>query len=108
MLSSTSATSGPAPLLDPLDRISIAYLTLPLAIFLVGWFHWWVALPLLGCTAYALRPLLAGRWSMVNRVPVTRLQFGVALVVGCSWTLFGGADHIAFANADWHIRDAVL
>jgi hypothetical protein len=108
MLSSTSATSGSAPLLDPLDRISIAYLTLPLAIFLVGWFQWWMALPLLGCTAYALRPLLGERWSMVNRVPVTRLQFSVALVVGCSWTLFGGADHIAFANADWHIRDAVL
>jgi hypothetical protein len=29
--------------LAPLDRVTIGYLTLPLFIFLIGWFEWWAA-----------------------------------------------------------------
>jgi hypothetical protein len=36
------------------------------------------------------------------------LQLGIAVVIGCAWTVFGGTDHLVFANADWHVRDAVL
>jgi hypothetical protein len=94
--------------LDPLDRVAIGYLILPLVIFLAGWFEWWAALPLIACTAYALRPLIA-KWPVAGtRLPVTPLQLTVAVVVGCGWTVFGGTDHLVFANADWHIRDAVL
>ena len=33
--------------LDILDRLAVAFLALPLGIFLVGWFELWAALPLL-------------------------------------------------------------
>src|SRR5882762_12038189 len=113
MLDPTRVTSEPAFALDPLDRIAVAYLTLPLAIFLLGWFEWWVAVPLVICIAYSLRPLLAARAASsptptAIRVPVTSMQLAVAVAVGCGWTLLGGTDHLVFANADWHIRDAVL
>ncbi|HWS65304.1 MAG TPA: hypothetical protein VN325_21325 [Steroidobacteraceae bacterium] len=106
-------TSEPAFALDPLDRIAVAYLTLPLAIFLLGWFEWWVAVPLVVCMAYSLRPSLGARAATsptptAIRVPVTSLQLTVAVIVGCGWTLLGGTEHLVFANADWHIRDAVL
>ena len=94
--------------LDPLGRATIGYLCLPLVIFLAGWFEWWVALPLIACTAYALRPLIGRRSNAGSRLPVTRLQLMVAVAVGCGWTVFGGTDHLLFANADWHIRDAVM
>jgi hypothetical protein len=94
--------------LDPLDRVVIGYLTVPLVIFLAGWFEWWAALPLIACTAYAVRPLIA-KWPVAGTsLPVTPLHLTVAVVVGCGWTALGGTDHLVFANADWHIRDAVL
>jgi hypothetical protein len=94
--------------LDLLDRVAIGYLTLPLLIFLAGMFEWWAALPLIACTAYALKPLIAN-WPVAStRMPVTSLQLGVAVVVGCGWAVCGGTDHLVFTNADWHIRDAVL
>jgi hypothetical protein len=108
----TTNTSAPASVssldpLDPLDRIAIAYLTLPLVIFLMGWFEVWAAVPLLACAAYALAPL-AGRAPGATRMPITRLQLAVAIGVGCAWTVCGGTGHFVFANADWHLRDAVL
>jgi hypothetical protein len=96
------------PALDPLDRAAVAYLTLPLLIFLVGWFEWWAAVPLAACLVYALRPLFAALPLAALRPPVTRGQLLAAVAVGCGWTLFAGAGHFLFANADWHVRDAVL
>ncbi len=93
--------------LDPLDRTVIAYLAVPLVIFLAGWFQAWAAVPLLVCVAYALKPLAAGLPGAPAR-PVTRGQLSVALVVACAWTVCGGIGHWVFANADWHVRDAVL
>jgi hypothetical protein len=102
-----SGNSALAPSLDLLDRAAIAYLTLPLVIFLATWLQWWVAVPLLICMAYSLRPMLAAL-PAASRLPVTPLQLWVAVVAGCGWTILGGADHLVFANADWHVRDSVL
>jgi hypothetical protein len=108
MFSPATPISGPVSALDPLDRAAIGYVVLPLFIFLAGWLEWWAALPLIACSAYALKPLI-GNWGVAGvRPPVTRLQLGVAVAAGCAWTVFGGTDHLVFANADWHIRDAVL
>ena len=94
--------------MDPLDRLAVAYLTLPLAIFLIGWCEAWAAVPLLACVMYALRPLAAGLPVRGARRPTTRLQLIIAIAVGCAWTACGGTGHFVFANADWHVRDAVL
>ena len=99
--------ASPSPL-DPLDRIVIAYLAVPLVIFLAGWFEAWAAVPLVACVAYALKALLSGLPGAPARWPVTRLQLSVALAVGCAWTVCGGIGHWVFANADWQVRDAVL
>jgi len=100
--------NAPAAPFDLLDRAAIGYLCLPLIIFLAGWFEWWAALPLIACTTYALRSLIA-KWPIgAPQFPVTALQLAVAGIVGCAWTVFGGIDHLVFTNSDWHIRDAVL
>lgn len=94
-----------APSLDVLDRLALAYLLLPLAIFLAGWFKIWAALPLLGCLVYSLKALIG---IGPARLEPTRAQVAIAVTVACAWTVCGGTAHLVFANADWHVRDAVL
>lgn len=93
--------------LAPLDRLVIAYLTLPLFIFLIGWFEWWAAAVLVGCSAYALRPLVRNRDPAIQAA-LTPRQIVIAVGIGTAWSVLGGTDHIFFANSDWHTRDAVL
>jgi hypothetical protein len=92
--------------LDLLDRLAVLYIVLPLPIFLFGWLEIWAAVPLALCAGYSLRtlaaPLPARPW------PVSGTHLVVAAAVGCAWTVFGGTGHLVFANADWHLRDAVL
>jgi hypothetical protein len=96
------------PSLDLLDRVAIAYLALPLVIFILGWLELWAAVPLVACVAYALKPLLRPASGRGKNFPVTPLHLTLAVGVGIGWTVFGGAGHLLFANPDWHIRDAVL
>jgi hypothetical protein len=93
--------------LTPLDRTAIAYIILPLFVFVIGWFEWWAAVIFVVLCAYAVRSLFIRRQGSF-RVPLTSQQIAIAVVVGCAWTVLGGTDHLLFANADWHIRDAVL
>ena len=47
------ATHDATPKLSALHRLTILYLMLPVLIWLLGWFHWWLGLPaavLLGLT----------------------------------------------------------
>lgn len=112
MFSPATPVSEPVSSLDPLDRAAIGYVVLPLFIFLAGWLEWWAALPLLACTGYALRAMLAplpvSLRAPGSRPPITRLQLLVAVSVGCAWTVCAGAGHLLYANADWFVRDAVL
>lgn len=102
------STTDVPPALAPLDRIVVAYVALPLFIFLVGWFEWWVAAILVLCSAYALRTNFI-RWNeRAARAPITTQQIAIAVIAGCAWTVLGGSDHLFFANMDWHVRDAVL
>jgi hypothetical protein len=105
--STPAANPGALPL-PALDRLVIAYLALPLAIFLAGWLQLWAALPLLACLAYCLRPLFGIPANGAQIVPVTRLHLIVAIAAGLAWTYFGGTAHFVFANTDWYVRDAVL
>jgi hypothetical protein len=93
--------------LAPLDLLAIGYLTLPLFIFLIGWFEWWAAAIFVVLSAYALRPMFSGRGG-ARLPPLTLQQVAIAVGIGCAWTVLGGTDHLFFANSDWHLRDAVL
>ncbi len=57
---------------------------------------------------YALWPLSAACRGRRFRRRLAGWQVALAIAVGCAWTSFGGTGHWVFANADWHIRDAVL
>ena len=52
-------------------RLAIVYLMLPVMIWLVGWFHWWLGLPAVLLLALALRKALLGSWRVSLR-PVLR------------------------------------
>ncbi len=43
-------------------RLAIAYLTLPLLIWLPGWLEWWIGVPSAIALAWALQRALRGRW----------------------------------------------
>lgn len=92
--------------LDLLDRLAVLYIVLPLPIFLFGWLDIWAAVPLALCAGYSLKPLAASL--PARRWPVSATHLAVAVAVGCAWTVCGGTGHLVFANADWHLRDAVL
>ena len=108
MFRTIKAEPGPSCALDLLDRVVIAYLLLPLLLFLFGWLELWVAVPLALCVLYTLRPLVGSLPTDASRFPISRLHLTVACLVGCLWTVFGGIGHFFFANTDWHIRDSVL
>jgi hypothetical protein len=96
---------------DGLDRAVVAYLFLPLVIFLAGWLAPWAAVPLLVCVAYAvvvgLRPRTCA-CPVPAGAPLTPRAMAVAIAAGSVWAAVGGTDHWVFANADWHMRDALL
>jgi hypothetical protein len=94
--------------LDALDRVVVLYLGLPVGIFLAGWLQPWAAIPLLLCLGYGLYPLAAPGGTHDPRGGLSRWQVAIAIAIGCAWTVCGGTGHWVFANADWHIRDAVL
>ena len=100
-----------AATIDALDRAAIGYLLLPLILFLAGWLVLAVAVPLLACVLYAARPLYLGgnaRPAGGRPVGLTGPHLAVAVLVGSVWAVLGGTDHWVFANADWHMRDALL
>lgn len=105
-MSDMNVTAGRA--LDRLDRIVIAYILLPLPIFLLGWLKLWVALPLVACLLYAARSLFKSAASAQTSPGLTRWQLSSAVLIAVVWTLLGGTGHFFFTNGDWHIRDAVL
>ncbi len=96
--------------LDRLDRLALVYLLLPLAIFLASWFEIWAALPLLAGFFYSIKGLIRPRRfeRAVDAPAPTRTHLAIAVVAACLWTACGGTGHLVFANADWHVRDAVL
>ena len=100
----TSVSTSPA--LGWLDRLTLAYVALPLLLFLPGWFQLWLWVPLLAALVYTLLPDITG-WRELPRRALRSPQI-MAITLACVWTVLGGTAHLFYANADWHTRDAVL
>jgi len=101
-----SSTSKPLPLLH---RLAIAYLLLPVAVFLLGWFQWWLALPFTVLLVIAISPLLRGPW----RPDLSRdrlLRHAAILGLALAWLMLTGAGGVfdTNTNADWIKNDAIL
>lgn len=102
------AVPAPDRPLGVLDGIVVLYLVLPVAIFILGWVEPWAAVPLFLCLLFTLKPLALTCRGHGFAPGLSRWQVATAILAGCAWTLTGGIGHWVFANADWHIRDAVL
>lgn len=88
---------------DGITLLALAFLGLPLLIFLATWLK-----PIYGMAGIGLM-LLAAR-SVAGRFraewPVHHLA--VFAVIALAWAAMGGGSHFVYANPDWHVRDAVL
>ncbi len=92
----------PLPLLH---RCAILYLTVPVLIWLVGWFEWWFGVPAALLVGLALAPALRGGWRP-QRPSAAALGI-VALGFACTMlTAHGGV--FDGQNFDWPDRRALL
>ena len=85
---SASLTAGrrdaPAePELPMLHRLAVVYLMLPVVVWLVGWFEWWLGLPAAALLVGALRRPLSGRWRLRAPTPAE----AAVLAVAALWVL---------------------
>ena len=88
-----------------LHRVAIVYLLLPVFIWLVGWFEWWVGLPTAVLLGAGLRPALAGPWRMTVPRPATV----ALLLLAVGWTLLTAAGGVFDGNnPDWLDHRALL
>jgi hypothetical protein len=89
----------------PLHAISLAYLFLPLVLFVAGWLRPPLALfflALLAATGWAMRRELAWRVALPARSVI------VAAIVALGWTALSGVAGLGNRNPDWVKHDAVL
>lgn len=72
---------GHAPL-PVVERIAIAYLMVPVFVWLLGWFEWWFAIPACAALGVCLLPVLTGPWRVRCRPGAFALAF-----VAFAWTM---------------------
>ena len=95
-------SAPPAPALPIAYRLALLYLTLPLALWLLGWFRWWVGLPATALLAWALGPVVAGSWRARPRPAAWGL-----MAVAWIWIMLSPAGGL-FAGLDWTKHYALL
>ena len=86
------------------QRLAILYLVLPVAVWLIGWFHWWLSLPAVCLIALSLRRPLMGTWK-TSPIPTTALLLVVALVFV---VVTPAAGIFEVNNFDWDKHRAVF
>ena len=85
-------------------RLAIAYLMLPVMIWLVGWFHWWLGVPAVLLLALALRKALLGSWRVSLR-PFT----WALLLIAFGWVMATAAGGVFdINNPDMEKHRAIL
>ena len=91
------ARSCDARALPVAHRLALLYLMLPVVAWLLGWFRWYVGVPLALLLAVALRPALSGPWRGWPR-PATWGHALAALV----WVMLTGAGSVFDdLTSDW-------
>jgi hypothetical protein len=88
-----------------LHRLAIIYLLLPVLVFILGWFQWWLGVPAALLIAYSLWPLLRG--GCVWRMSASNVA---VILLAVAWVLLTGAGGVfdTNTNADWIKNDAIL
>ena len=81
-----------------LHRLAIAYLLLPLGVWLVGWFEWWFGVPAVVLLCAGFGRALGGSW--MSRPSTASL---VAMALAFCWVMATAAGGIFdLENGDWH------
>ena len=90
--------------LPVLHRITVAYLMLPVVVWLLGWFHWWLGIPAAAALVAGLWRVMAGSWRMSIRPRVLGL-----LLVAFGWIMLTAAGGVFDGhNGDWDKHRGVL
>ena len=84
-------------------RLAMAYLLAPVAVWLLGWFHWWVGVPATALLAVGVWKALSGSWRW-RRPSRTTIVLAVAAGIWVMTTPAGGV----FTNIEWNAHRAVL
>ncbi len=87
-----------------LHRLAIIYLTLPVAVWLVGWFEWWFGIPAVAALAAGLWKAMLGSWR--GRLSPVALAAAMIALGYVMLTAAGGA--LDLDNWDWHKHRAIL
>lgn len=85
-------------------RLALLYLAVPLGIWLIGWFEWWVGAPMAALLAVAFGGALRGRW----RPSISRLGVGVALLMFGFVLSFPAGGLFTPEGQDWVHHRALL
>ena len=85
-------------------RLAIAYLLTPVAVWLLGWFQWWVGVPATVLLVVGSWKALSGSWRLRRPSPTT-----VVLVVAAgAWVLATPAGGVFTEASDWPTHRAIL
>ena len=108
----TQGERAPSSHPDPLPvvhRLAILYLVLPVAIWLVGWFHWWLGIPAVLLMAAALgSAMLPGRQFSSWRISFTPTT-GALLLLALVWVMAtAGGGVFDVNNYNWDRNRALL
>ena len=85
-------------------RLAMAYLLAPVAVWLLGWFHWWVGVPATALLAVGVWKALSGSWRW--RRP-SRTTVALALVAG-AWVVPMTIGGMFIMSGDWPPHRAIL
>ena len=98
------ASVGGAPPLPLAHRLALLYLAVPLGVWLVGWFEWWIGVPLAALLGAALLGAMRGPWR-----PMTwRVGAGLAALM-LVWLLLSPAGGLFLpVGQDWAHHRALL
>lgn len=96
----------PAPrCLSLLHRCVVLYLTLPVFVWLLGWFEWWFGVSAALLLAAAIGPMLRGSW----RIPRPRPRTLAIVAAALGWTMLTAHGGVFDGNnPDWPDRRAML
>ena len=85
-------------------RMAIAYLLTPVAVWLLGWFHWWVGLPVATLLGFGAWSALSGSWRW-RRPSRTTVVLALAAAV---WVMVTPAGGVFTVSDDWSTHRAIL
>ena len=100
---SDNSAAAPAGGLPLSHRLSIVYLATPVVVWLVGWFEWWIGLPVAVLLVAGLWGALCGSWRISLSLPVL-----VSLLAALAWVLLTPISGLWAASMDLKLIFDVL